>query len=206
MNEYVRKILKKNCYSELHELFVKTTNPVKEITESYAAFENLLSVIEWEKFNTYLFLHIGDGSKCTTGALFSFMSESVNFSIDPGIHTKVLDEFIERHKVERFMYFPVKWEEYKEKYSGLREKYKTNLVMVHSHVDTKEIMKSFPGWEYAYVNPCCFPRRQTLSLQEQKRMGVKCILNGRDENIMSEKNEVFIYQNMNNFVADEKKI
>lgn len=203
MNAYVSRMLKKNCYSELHELFVETANPAKEITESYAAYENLLSVIGWEEFNKFVFLHIGDGSRCTTGTLFSFMSGSTNFSIDPKINREALDNFMKNHEVRRFDRFIMKWEEYKEKYSNLRKDLHLGLIMVHSHVNVKEIMRSFPKWEYVYVNPCCFPEKQTLSIQEQKSMNVNCVLSGKDNYIMSMKNEVFIYKNMNNLIQED---
>lgn len=214
MNSYVRSILKKDCYQELHELFVECANPIKEITESMGAFLNMLYVMGREKMNSHKFYHIGDGSKCTTGALFSFMSKSVNISIDPEINEKIMNRFFKKWNPIHFYYYKKTWEEFlRDTYNPdppivettvLADKFKKHnrqecspysLVMVHSHVNTIDVFKRFPEWKYAYVNPCCNFKAQVPDIEYLKKNNINCILSGRDKNIMSERNEVFIYEN-----------
>lgn len=192
--QYVKSVLKKACYSELHDLFVNTTNPFKEITESYGAFTNLSSVMGWHNFNNSVFYHIGDGAHCCTGALFSFMSKSANWSIDPKVNIPHVVQWKEKYNVQRFDFLA-------DYFEGvvfaqmLKTESRYNLVMVHSHVDAREVIKRFPNWDYIYVNPCCDFKHQTLDVDYQKKNNISTVLAGRDNQILSEKNEIYIYRN-----------
>ena len=81
--KYVNAVLKKYCNEELSTLFAKTNNPAKEISESYAAYKWISETMESDgnTLDGYTNLHIGDGSTCRTGALFTFMSKSRNIKI-----------------------------------------------------------------------------------------------------------------------------
>lgn len=188
---YVNELLKKDCYSQLHPLFVRCNNPAKEISESMAAYKHLCQFIKFDESVTNF--HIGDGMYCRTGALFSFLTKSRNMSIDPIINCGFMLDWRGTEKVKsNFAYLSHRYEEY----SIIEEKgYSCNLVCVHSHVDLKELIKHFPKWQYLYTNPCCKPNEQILDLDFQKQNNISVVLAGIDLRILSPKNMVYIYKN-----------
>ena len=72
-----------------------------------------------------------------------------------------------------------------------------NIVLVHSHVNVREVVEKFPKWKYIYVNPCGCKNKQTFTIADLKERNIQVLNYGVDENILSEKNEVIIYKNGN---------
>jgi len=184
---YVKRLLEYNCYSDLHELFAKASNPSKEITESFSAYYILKRFIDKTDIN----YHIGDGKYCRTAALFSFMTHTTNYSIDPIIDKIFIEDWIDRQKVERFAYFSCNWQEVEKIYGN-----SYNLILVHSHINFKKLIEKFKNWKYAFIIPCCYPEYQILDIEYQLKNDIQCVLAGNDINILSPKNQVFIYYNL----------
>jgi len=205
MNQYVSSMLKSMCYSELHDLFVRSNKPAKEISESYAAFHHLKSVMGEEMQKDHLFLHIGDGKYCRTAALFTLMlgikSTSKNMSIDPNINAEFMKEWGEGPKwgetkrIKNFTYLPHKWQDVDWNEKTPRQPY--SYVLVHAHVNLREMIDKigFNGWSYIYSNPCCNISNQILSLTYCERHHIDILKCGADHNIISPKNMVFVYRN-----------
>jgi hypothetical protein len=109
-NPYVNEYLKKNCSGQLQSLFSLSNNPYKEITESMAAFENMRDFID-VKDPEHVYLCIGDGSLCLTGALFVFCTHGYIVSIDPAINRDHVDRWADREKVKRFQFIRKKYQD-----------------------------------------------------------------------------------------------
>jgi hypothetical protein len=193
MNRYVREYLKKNCSGQLQELFSQSNNPYKEIAESMAAFENMREFIDI-KDEKHTYLCIGDGSLCLTGALFAFYTHSFVISIDPKINIEKVVNWMGHEKVKRLIAYKAKFQE-TERYPKLDLSGGYDIILVHAHVNLEEVMEYFPDWGYLYSNPCCNPLEQTFSLQFQKKNGISAVKAGRDIEMITPKNDVFIYRN-----------
>lgn len=192
--KYINSLLEKKCSSELIELYRKNKNPAKEITESYAAYHNMKPFINAKDPNVAN-IFIGDGSLCMTGALFVFMTKNWSICIDPLINAKNLDSWINHSHVNHFIYFKDIYQNFKYDLKKELDVKGYNIICVHSHVNLVDVIEKFPNWNYLYTNPCCKRDTQTLSLSFQKENNISTVLYGRDENILSEKNEVIIYKN-----------
>jgi hypothetical protein len=187
---YVDELLKKNCYSQLHPLFVRCNNPAKEISESMAAFKHLSKLIKFDGGVTNF--HIGDGRYCRTGALFSFLTKSINVSIDPIINVEEMKRWIVEEGIrDNFEFNAIGFQGFE----FLSNEKIYNLVCVHSHVDLVKLVKKFLHWQYLYTNPCCKPKAQVFTVQFMEQNNISVVLAGIDAKILSEKNEVFIYKN-----------
>lgn len=151
---YIDAIMRKNCFVELHELFILANGPAKEFTESYAALYHLRKSLV--RIPEILTLHIGDGAHCRTGALFAFMTRTRNLSIDPAVNQVVVDAWREKYGVQRLDYKKIRIEEF-----PLEEIEEPCLVtFVHAHVNTDQVLKRIPNWKAAYINVCCHPKEQ----------------------------------------------
>jgi hypothetical protein len=191
MNSYVKEYLKKNCSGQLQELFSQSNNPYKEIAESMAAFSHLHDFIDiTDKNNT--FICVGDGSLCLTGALLAFLTKGLSISIDPKINNEKVSSWIKKESVQRLHCYKMKYQDY----PVWSEKY--DLVLVHAHVNLEELVQHFPDWRYLYTCPCCNPVDQTFSLKFQKNNDISTVLAGRDTEMITPKNDVFIYRNNRN--------
>ncbi|MDD5358303.1 MAG: hypothetical protein PHX80_04100 [Candidatus Nanoarchaeia archaeon] len=189
---YINELLKKDCFPQLHPLFVKSNNPEKEISESMAALKHLSSFVKI--IDETMNFHIGDGRYCRTAALFTFLTKSWNTSIDPIINVARVTVWENEEKVnDHFDIFAGKFQDYEWED---REK-PCNLVCVHSHIVLKDLIKHFPHWRYLYTNPCCNPRQQIFDIQTLKQNNISVLLAGADNKILSEKNEVYLYRNNN---------
>lgn len=187
-NSYVNSVLRKNSFEELRELFVNTTEPTKEISESYACIKNLLDYITLD--DKYI-LHIGDGSWCRTGLMSTFHTKSINFSVDPDANKGGrLPSFLQRWRVKNFDFASSKFEDIEIDTKG------RDLVItgVHAHVNAVEVDKKFPNWKYFYINPCCKRSTQIFPESYCKTHGIELILHKQDFNILTPMNEVFIYK------------
>lgn len=192
MNSYLQQYLKRKSSSDVQPLFYNSNNPIKEITESMGAFKTM-----YPQFIGYddpiVNLHIGDGSHCRTAGLFAFNTNSTNWAIDPNINLKHMREWIRQHNVQRLEYFSTKWEDV---IPAIYDQV-CNLIFVHAHVILVDILKRVQNWKYIYINPCCMKNEQTLTIQYQREHNIETVLYGVDANILSEKNEVIVYKNMN---------
>lgn len=187
---YVKRMLKYNCYADLHPLFTMAHRPDKEITESYAAYYHMSKVVNLDgKTN----LHIGDGISCRTGALFTFLSKSKNISIDPMIQSEEMDKWVKNKKVKNFSYYPQKWQDYILNYHNKDEK-DYNITLVHSHVNIYDIDKNFPNWKFLYANPCCIFHEQVFHVRYMYENNIRCVMAGIDRDILSDKNQFFLYE------------
>lgn len=189
MNRYIKSLLERFCYEELHYLFVRTSNPLKEITESYSPYS--LFKQKGIELNGKTIYHLGDGSKCTTGALFTFLTKSFNLSIDPVVNEKVMKEWIAKYQVTGFEYRKQLFEDVD--YSDFADP--DIIVCVHSHVSMVEIDKKFPNWKYIYTSPCCCYEKQTFDIEYMQNNNIEVVLAGTDKYILSNKNKIFIYKN-----------
>ena len=187
---YVKRMLKYNCYADLHPLFTQAHRPDKEITESYAAFYHMSKVT---LLDDALNLHIGDGVSCRTGAVFTFLSKSKNISIDPMIMTELMDKWIKNKNVHNFNYYNKKWEKYfQEDFDKSSKDY--NITLVHSHTNIYDIDQKFPNWRFMYSNPCCIFHEQVFHARYMYENNIRCLMAGVDRDILSEKNQFFLYE------------
>lgn len=194
--KYINSYLSKVASADLQPLVCQSNNPMKEISESMGALKNLLPFIENKTEN---FLCIGDGSLGITGAMLSFFTKGSAFVIDPLVNMTKVTSWGKDKNVHRLYYFKSTYQDFvKDKlkdYLLSSERY--SIILVHSHVNTADIMRLFPNWNYCYVNPCCKPDTQKLTIEFQKQNNISTVLSGIDTNILSEKNEVFVYKNEN---------
>jgi hypothetical protein len=195
--KYINSYLSKKCSSDLQPLFCQSKNPLKEISESYGAYKNMVPFLD-TKNKCIANLFIGDGSLCMTGFLFSFLTKNYSISIDPLINKDKICEFQRGRVINNFMFNKGKFENFDAKSFPIKYSFDYyNIILVHSHVNVVEVIKKFPNWKYMYSNPCCKPSNQTFSIQQQKEFNISVVSSGKDENILSEKNEIVMYRNNN---------
>lgn len=189
---YINSVLSRNCYEELSTLFTKTNNPSKEISESYGAFHHIIRAMDKDnmRMEDFLNLHIGDGSTARTGALFTFMSKSKNISIDPLTNIEFMEKWQQKHSVRNFEAIKGTWQKH-----IIKTDKKINLVLVHSHVNTFDIMSAYPDWHYAYVNPCCQKGKQVLTIKQIEKHDISVVIAGDDLKITSPQRQVYVYRN-----------
>jgi hypothetical protein len=145
------------------------------------------------------YIVIGDGSRCLTGAFLSFFTKGNVWSIDPSIRMPIIRDWMDKHSVLRFNPIPSKFEDVQIKdITGDP----VTIVLVHAHVSTYKVIQKFTNWRFLYVNPCCLPETQLLSMSYQNKFGIQCIYAGIDDNITSPKNSIFIYHNNSRFPKD----
>jgi hypothetical protein len=194
---YVNEYLKKECSSELQYLVSTLNNPSKEISESMAAVCHLRKFIKSNGNMNYVV--IGDGSRCLTGAFLAFLTKGNVWSIDPAINQRIVQGWIDIYNVSRFEPIPKRIQDIQVKNIDGNP---VTIVLVHAHVSTCQAIQKFPNWRFIYVNPCCYQETQLLNVSYQNKFGIQCIYAGIDENITSEKNQVFIYHNNKKFPKD----
>jgi hypothetical protein len=200
--KYVDKVMRSNSFEELWWRFKEAESPIKEISESYAAFHH---VRDFCQVNNFTWLHIGDGGHTRTAAIFSFFSKSLNFSIDPALNLDKFNNWIELFKSRgrnitgivptkcRFGevndgHILKEMDNYKIPNSGY------NITCVHAHVNLEEVDKHFPYWTYLYTNPCCHPEKQTFSDKYMKENGIIKIKETLDLGILSDKRNIYVYK------------
>lgn len=195
--KYLQSFLSKKCAEDVIRLFGGVNNPVKEITESYAAWTHLRSLSE--VFDGKRFIHIGDGSRCLTAALFTFLCPRGvhNISIDPNVNTDIVCDWVADKNVKDFTYVKAPFQVVAQD-SDMDDLTKSDdpyvIVLVHAHVDIKEVDKYFPNWKYMYINPCCMRDKQVFDFNYLSGNGISVVKFGWDSNILSDKNEVIIYR------------
>lgn len=198
--DYINWLLKRNCFEELNELFRDADSPAKEISESYSAYHQLKKICHIGNMN---WIHIGDGSRARTAALFSLLTKSGNISIDPQIRTDILQEWINKYDINRFGYIKDRMESMFVNIDSIY-KYSTNIdktkeygiTCVHAHINLEEVDNKFPNWKYLYTSVCCYPSKQKFSKEYMLKNNIIEIVNKLDMNILSERREFAIYKKL----------
>jgi len=189
--KYIDWLLKRSCFEELRELFVDCDAPAKEISESYSAFHQLKKICNISNLN---WLHIGDGSRARTGALFTFLTKSSNLSIDPLIRCDLLNDWVMKYRVKNFNYYKYKFQNVIDVSFNNNKEYA--ITCVHAHVNLEEVDKKFPNWKYLYSSVCCYPSKQKFSEQYMRDNNIISIINKLDMGILSERREYVIYKKL----------
>jgi hypothetical protein len=188
--KYVDWLIRRNCFEELIELFRDCDSPTKEISESYSAWHQMKKLC---KISEYNWLHIGDGSRARTGALFTLLCKTDNMSIDPDIRLDLLTDWITKWGIRDFYIRKNKFEDI-----VLPETYSKNppynITCVHAHIDLEEVDKKFPNWKYLYSSICCYPSKQKFSKEYMENNNIIEITNKLDMGIISERREFIIYK------------
>lgn len=199
---YLDKVLRSSSYEELMWRFMGCDSPAKEITESYAAFSNLK---RYCRINNYHWFHIGDGAHTRTAALFTFMSKSLNHSIDPAININKYLEWRNKYNVKNIYICPHEFQKFSIPLAtiGLEEK-PYSITCVHAHVNLEEVDKKLPDWHYLYTNPCCHPERQVFSEKYMEENNIECLMDRQDLGIWSERRIVRVY--VNHRVCENKPV
>lgn len=148
------------------------------------------------KISDYNWIHIGDGSRARTGALFTLHAKSMNVSIDPLIRGDILLRWIKKWDIENFNFIDNKFENVSEIYMDLvlETSKPYSITCVHAHVNLEEVDKQYPNWEYLYSSVCCYPSKQKFSEEYMKENNIKCLVNILDMNILSPEREIAIYK------------
>jgi len=193
--DYINWMLKRSCFEELWELFRDCDSPAKEISESYSAFHQLKKICRLDQLN---WLHIGDGSRARTAALFTFLTKSENISIDPNIREDILEKWLNKWETERFLWSKCKFEDFniEEWFEAIQNDNEYAITCVHAHVNLEEVDKKFPNWKYLYTSICCYPSKQKFSDKYMEENKIIQIVNKLDMNILSERREFVIYKNL----------
>lgn len=191
---YVDKMLRADCFEELWPRFRNAQSPVKEISESYAAFSTMKRYCEVSEHD---WLHIGDGSYTRTASVFSFFSKSANWSIDPKLNVEKFENWVERYKVKRLFAYEYKFEEVGlGSWYGVKREKPTSITAVHAcGISLEEIDKHYPNWTFLYSNICCKPSEQTFSKEYMEANGIEELDKFEDFGILSSKRKVVIYKN-----------
>jgi hypothetical protein len=152
-HQYVNNVMRASCFEELWWLYKAATEPLKELSESYAAHRWLAG---WRK-RPMTVIHVGDGARALTAAMFAFMTPHLNLAIDPLINEQQVSSWRDRFDVQRFDYFKGRVEDYPlEQLPG-----PLLFTFVHAHVDVDRILARVPGrWLAAYTLACCSPASQ----------------------------------------------
>lgn len=207
---YVNRLLRASCFEELRELFARTTNPSKEMSESVAALSWLEVILGKEGINNSVCLHVGDGGTARTGAVFAYLTRSTNYSVDPIMNMAVMEKWSERWKPQRLFATPCTVQQlqtechapYKNASHGIDSHvswfFTTTkqilITAVHAHVSCIEIDKAVPRWSWMYVNPCCMPAHQQFPAEYLKAHGITLFAKGEDPLILSPNRTVLIYR------------
>lgn len=159
---YLNKLYKMKCLSDILKVFSKTSNCAKELTESYAAYNNLRhSLGDLPNTEEYIYLHVGDGTYPRTSTMFAYLVGGKQISIDPELNIEWVKENLSDVRGLKC----IKNEIEKVDLSILKNK-KVILILVHSHVDTQKVMNQITdsggNLLAVYINPCCQPKSQLL--------------------------------------------
>lgn len=147
----LRKLSRADAFLALFPLFRHSHDPFKELTESASALEHLRPFLrEGDRV-----LHVGDGARCHTAALFAFMTKTDNLAIDPDVNEARVREWRNRYQVQRFAWRKARVEDC---YPLTADA----VTFVHAHVDTAEVLRQVRGWRVAFTLACCSPGRQLV--------------------------------------------
>ncbi len=84
---YMNSILRLKSLQEILRVFNKSSQPAKELTESYAAFRNLKNELEFFPVDdNTVYLHVGDGTYPRTSTMFAYLIGGKHISIDPQLN------------------------------------------------------------------------------------------------------------------------
>lgn len=146
---YVNEFLNLKCAPDL--LAWEVYPNVKEITESFAAFNAVRKVLKDDRLkdNSVIVYCVGDGRTPRTAACFAVRSAWTAVSIDPQLN----DAIDWGRKIKRLWTVPLKVEEmeFRPGFNQTRV-----VVAVHSHADLQHTEKFEP--EIVVSIPCCVPQ------------------------------------------------
>lgn len=196
---YADKMLRSKSFEELHHVFMSSASPIKEMSESYAAFKHV------REANNQLDEHdlvvvIGDGGRPRTAATFAFNCKCKVISIDPMLNIEKTDEWIDRFNVQNLSYAADTWQNcMMDSISNTFITYgilRIHIVSVHGHIILDEVIDTLRNnsrlLTTVYTNPCCNYEQQVLS--DPSKYSLREYKNFKDVNILSEKNQVIIYK------------
>lgn len=179
------RFLNLTCATDLLQLYRKTNNISKEITESMAAFEAIGKWLAREKFFTNFkelsskkirCLVVGDGATPRTGALFAYRTKWDIVSVDPQMVDKDFSNIKHLRTIGTKIEDCNPWESSTD--LGV-------LIHVHSHADLNiGVAKLQAKRVIAVAIPCCVA--QTIH-------GHKHDFYRRHYGILSDKNEIYLW-------------
>ena len=164
---YLNSIFRLQCLPELLNIFTKSSQCAKELTESYAAFRNLKNELDFFPVDdNTVYLHVGDGTYPRTSIMFAYIIGGNHISIDPNLNIGWVNENLTdvrglqcvRSTIEDFDI-------------DLIKNKNVILILVHSHVNSKnviDLINTKANVIAAYINPCCYPNDQLLPNLEIK--------------------------------------
>lgn len=195
---YATSAMRLNCFSDIHEFFNNTNDPIKELSESIGIFKrvqkditdlNVKSFDELRKTSEVLVIVIGDGTTPRTASLFVTMTKWHVLSIDPAMRI----EKKSTHKLNRL--YPIKqrledfniarWQSFINRFS-LRL-----LIYPHAHADFTLGVNMFKP-HFGFTLPCCCLQKQLLNTKSltQLVLGERAQL---DPKILSPHNRLYSY-------------
>jgi hypothetical protein len=150
--KHLDRVMRLNCFPELHDLFARAHAPAKELTESYSAVWHLRHLMA--DGDPVRVIHVGDGAHARTGAMFSFLTQARNISVDPDIRHSVVNGWRHKWDVERFAWIPRKVEDVYSVLNAMPASVRTIVTFVHAHVDVDEVLSNL-NWHFAFTMSCC---------------------------------------------------
>lgn len=196
--KYVDKVIGSNSFEQIGELlrtFGKDTGFSKEISESYSFINRTKGFFEHlkKKGKRPIVLHIGDGSRCLTGAMTTLFTDSHNISVDPIIRNDLVGAWFEKWAIRRLSWSAKPWEESAESVKSYinflneeaGEEQELFISCVHGHVDIKKVAETF-NWKLIYSLACCQPHKQLPDMPEM-------IEEGQDWSVLSPQRKYRLY-------------
>ncbi len=188
--QYLQFLWNKKAFIEL--MLLKVFPDPKEVTESVASYfhiQNHLKIHPGDD-KTVVFV-VGDGSYPRTAALLAKISNWTTISIDPAMQKCIQKSSNIQKKIDKLSFVPDFIENYQLSQELLDKFDKAVVLMIHSHADNKI---TFEKTLVPFIEknktvgiidiPCCF-----------HKTFCSCSLQFSDEQILSSKNQVFVYTN-----------
>lgn len=159
---YLNRLHRLRCFPEILKIFSRSPQSAKELTESYAAYENLRHVLgDLPIDDNTVYLHVGDGTYPRTATMFAYLlGGGKHISIDPELNIDWVNKNLSNVKgltCIKGMIQDVDLDTLENK--------NVILVLVHSHVNTQVVVNQInekANLIAVYINPCCAPKTQLL--------------------------------------------
>lgn len=171
---YLNRLHRLRCFLEILKIFSKSPQSAKELTESYAAYENLRHVLgDLPIDDNTVYLHVGDGTYPRTATMFAYLlgGGGQHISIDPELNIDWVNENLSNVKGVTCIKSMIE-----DVNLDILENKNIILVLVHSHVNTQVVMNQIiqkANLIAVYVNPCCDPKTQLLKdVEVQEDWGI----------------------------------
>lgn len=174
-NKYLNELIRLKCGPDLlvHRLFPNA----KEVTESFAAWHAVKHIkgLEYNDPNV-LCVCVGDGHTPRTGATFAFRTAWTVASVDPMLRKT-------QYNIQRLTVHGCPIEDFHGMYCHKR----VLIVAVHSHANLWRASRAFQALRMDIIAiPCCVPQRLKVAPTRSYR----------DPHILSEKNEILIWEDV----------